>query len=152
MGTYNSTPFNTTIDDPARLKRMAMVKAPLQTVYDGKIENLQLHIQDFTRHIKNTRLCHEFLIHTTENPQPAEIPDDAWTFDHPLRWQTANYIENFNSVTFSALLQEKERVEDTLEMLDDIPMTSPTKVLPNLLRSSTVCGSPRCFVTVGHPH
>jgi hypothetical protein len=132
MVNYNLTPFTATIDDPARLKHMAMVKAPLQTVYDGKIENLRLHIQDFTCRIKNTGLYHEFLICTTENPQPADIPDDTWTFDHPLRWQTANYIENFNSVTFSALLQEKERVEDTLEMLNDIPMTSTEEGAPKL--------------------
>jgi hypothetical protein len=77
-------------------------------------------------------LYHEFSIQTTENPRPADIPAKAWTFDHPLRWQTANYIENFNSVTFSALLQEKKRVEDTLEMLDDIPMTSTDEGAPEL--------------------
>jgi hypothetical protein len=56
---YNLTPFTATIDNPARLKHMSMVKAPLQTVYDGKVENLNLHIQDFTRRIRNTGLYKE---------------------------------------------------------------------------------------------
>jgi hypothetical protein len=48
MVNYNLTPFTATVDDPARLKHMALVKEPLKTVYEGKIENLRLHIQDFT--------------------------------------------------------------------------------------------------------
>jgi hypothetical protein len=48
MVNYNPTPFTATVDDPARLKHMALVKEPLKTVYEGKIENLRLHIQDFT--------------------------------------------------------------------------------------------------------
>jgi hypothetical protein len=42
MVNYNLMPFTATIDDPARLKHMATVKSPLQTVYDGKIETLRL--------------------------------------------------------------------------------------------------------------
>jgi hypothetical protein len=33
-------------------------------------------------------------------------------------------LENFNAVTFAALLQEKDRIEDTLEMLVDAPQTA----------------------------
>ena len=113
MVNYNLTPFTATIDDPARLKHMAMVKAPLQTVYDGKIENLRLHIQDFTCRIKNTGLYHEFLICTTENPQPADIPDDTWTFDHPLRWQTANYIKT-STVSLFPLFSKRKNALKTL--------------------------------------
>jgi hypothetical protein len=64
MVNYNLTPFTATIDDPARLKHMAQVTAPLQTVYDGKIENLRLFIQDFNRRNKNKGLYHEFSIRT----------------------------------------------------------------------------------------
>jgi hypothetical protein len=49
MVQYNLTPFTSTIDDPARLKHMIMVTEPLRTIYDGKIETLRLHIQDFVR-------------------------------------------------------------------------------------------------------
>jgi hypothetical protein len=54
MVQYNLTPFAAAIDDPNRLKHMSTVKTPLQTVYDGKVENLRLHIQDFIRRIQNT--------------------------------------------------------------------------------------------------
>jgi hypothetical protein len=121
MVNYNLTPFTAMTDDPARLKHMATVKASLQTVYDGKIENLRLHIQDFTSRMQNTGLYKEFSIGTTENPRPVDIPMAQWTFDHPLHWQTANFIENFNSVTLEALKQEKDRIDDTLEMLAEIP-------------------------------
>jgi hypothetical protein len=121
MVLYNLTPFTATIDDPSRLKHMATVKAPLQTVYDGKIENLRLHIQDFTRRIQNTGLYKEFSIRTQENPRPADIAAAVWTLDHPLRWQMANFLENFNSVTLDALKQEKDLIEDTLEMLVAVP-------------------------------
>ncbi len=53
MVTYNLAPFAATIDGPEHLKHMMMVMAPLQTVYNGKIENLPLHhIQDFIRCIQ----------------------------------------------------------------------------------------------------
>jgi hypothetical protein len=123
MVNYNLTPFTATIDDPARLQHMSAVTAPLQTVYDGKIENLNLHIQDFTRRIRNTGLYQEFIIKTQENPRPADIAANAWTLDHPLRWQTVNFLENFNGVTIAALLQEKDRIDDTLEMLVETPQT-----------------------------
>jgi hypothetical protein len=99
MVIYNLTPFTAKIDDPARHKHMATVKSPLQTVYDGKIENLRLHIQDFTRRIQNTGLYKEFSVRTQENPRPNDIAEDAWTIDHPLRWNTENFIENFNGVS-----------------------------------------------------
>jgi hypothetical protein len=121
MVLYNLTPFTTTIDDPTCLKHMATVKAPLQTVYDGKIENVRLHIQDFMRRIQNTGLYKEFSIRTQEDLRPEDINEEDWNLDHPLRLQLANFLENFNSVTLEALKQEKERIDDTLEMLVDIP-------------------------------
>jgi hypothetical protein len=124
MVQYNLTPFTAAIDDPNRLKHMSTVKTPLQTVYDGKVENLRLHIQDFIRRIQNTGLYKEFLIRTQENPRPADIAEYLWTWDHPLCWQTANFLENFNAVTYDALLQEKDRIEDTLEMLVDTPQNA----------------------------
>ena len=60
---------------------------------------------------------------TQENTWPPDIPEEQWTDDHPLRWQTANFIENFNSVLIIALLQEKERIDDTLELLEQLPTT-----------------------------
>jgi hypothetical protein len=59
---------------------MALVKEPLKTVYDGKIENLRLHIQDFTRRIQNTGFYKEFIIKTQENPRPNDIdPDNGFS-------------------------------------------------------------------------
>jgi hypothetical protein len=48
MVNYNLTIFTAMIDDLTHLKHIAIAKDPLQTVYDGRIENLSLHIQDFT--------------------------------------------------------------------------------------------------------
>jgi hypothetical protein len=87
MVNYNLTPFTSTIDDPARLKHMAMVKEPLRTVYDCKIENLRLHIQEFVRRMQSSGLYKEFIIKTIENPCPNDIPEDEWVFDHPLHWR-----------------------------------------------------------------
>jgi hypothetical protein len=50
---YNITPFTGSIDDPSRLKQMALVKALLKVKYDGKIEHLRTHILEFTRCIQN---------------------------------------------------------------------------------------------------
>jgi hypothetical protein len=72
------------LDDPARLKHMAAVKAPLQMVYYGKIENLHFHIQDFIRQIQNIGLYKEFAIRTQENHHPDDIKEEDWTIDHPL--------------------------------------------------------------------
>jgi hypothetical protein len=47
-----------------------------------------------------------------------------WTLDHTLCWRTANYLENFNAVTLEALIQEKDRIEDTLEMLVEAPQVA----------------------------
>ncbi len=87
----------------------------------------RLHIQDFTRRIQNTGLYHKFTIRTQENQRPDDIPEDNWTQDHPLWWKTENYIKNFNGVTLDALLQEKEHIDDTLEMLDAAPQLSIDK-------------------------
>ncbi len=61
------TPFTAMISNPAHPKHMSLVKKSLQTVYNGKIETLRLHIQDFTRQIHNTGLNKEFTIRTQEN-------------------------------------------------------------------------------------
>jgi hypothetical protein len=64
MINYNITPFTGNIDDPARLKQMALVKAPLKTKYNGKLENMRTHILEFLHHMQNTSLYHEFEIKT----------------------------------------------------------------------------------------
>jgi hypothetical protein len=71
--------------------------------------------------MQSSGLYKEFILKTTENPRPNDIPEDEWVFDHPLRWQTENYLENFNSVTLATLTQEEERIEYTLEMLEEVP-------------------------------
>jgi hypothetical protein len=35
-----------------------------------------------------------------------EIDPDEWVDDHPLQWQTANFLETFGAVPFAALVQE----------------------------------------------
>jgi hypothetical protein len=124
---YNITPFTFTTDDPARLKQMALVKALLKTNYDGNIEHLRTHITEFTRRIQNTGLYHEFTIKTRKNPRPVDIPEDQSTLDHPLRWKTVNFLENFSDLKFKTLVQEREHIDDTLSMLDDAPLTSNDK-------------------------
>jgi hypothetical protein len=37
---YNITPFQCSIDDPARIKQMSLVKAPLKTKFEGKPEQV----------------------------------------------------------------------------------------------------------------
>jgi hypothetical protein len=64
MISYNITPFSGTIDDPAHLKQMVLVEAPLKTEFDGKPDHLRTHIQEFTRRMKNTGLYQEFQIRT----------------------------------------------------------------------------------------
>jgi len=56
MTTYNITPFTCTIDDPTRLKQMTLVKSPLKTKFEGKPEQVQNHIQEFIRRMKNSGL------------------------------------------------------------------------------------------------
>jgi hypothetical protein len=124
MINYNITPFTGHIDNPARLKQMALVKAPLKTKYDGKLGNLRTHILEFLRRMQNTGLYHEFEIRTKELPRPAEIDEDVWTYDHPLRWERVNFLENFNGITFDMLQQERERIDDTLAMLDEAPQAA----------------------------
>jgi hypothetical protein len=121
MINYNITPFTGNIDDPARLKQMALVKAPLKTKYNGKFENLRAHILEFLRRMQNTGIYHEFELRTRELPRPAEIDEDNWDINHPLRWERVNFLENFNGITFEMLKQERERVDDTLAMLDEAP-------------------------------
>jgi uncharacterized protein YqgV (UPF0045/DUF77 family) len=67
---YNLTPFTGTIDDPACLKQMALVKTPLKTKFEGKAEQLLTHVQEFTRHVKNMGLYQEFQIKLQENDKP----------------------------------------------------------------------------------
>jgi hypothetical protein len=43
--------------------------------------------------------------------------------DHPLRWQTANFLDKFSAVTLEALTQERKTIEDALAMLDVPPQT-----------------------------
>jgi hypothetical protein len=84
MINYNVTPFTGNTDDPVHLTQMALVKAPLKTKYDGKIENLRTHILEFPRCTQNTGLYHEFEVRTQELPRPFEINEDEWHLDHPL--------------------------------------------------------------------
>jgi hypothetical protein len=84
MNINNLTPFTGTIDNSARLKHMACIKAPLKTIFDGKPEHLQMHLSEFTRRMKNTGLLHEFKIRIGENPRPMEIDTDEWVDDHPM--------------------------------------------------------------------
>jgi hypothetical protein len=121
---YNITPFTCKIDVPQHLKQMELVKAPLKSKFEGKPEQIRTHIQEFTRRMQNTGLCPEFQIRLQENDRPDAIPEDDWTLNHPLRWQTANFLEKFSAVTLSDLLQERERIEDTLMMIDTPPIDS----------------------------
>jgi len=41
--------------------------------------------------------------------------------DHPLRWKTVKLLENFSDMKFETILQERERIDDTLAMLDEAP-------------------------------
>jgi hypothetical protein len=74
--------------------------------------------------MQSSGLYKEFIIKTIENPCPNDIPEDEWVFDHPLHWQTENFLENFNGVTLATITQEKECIDDTLESLDDVPRVS----------------------------
>jgi hypothetical protein len=74
--------------------------------------------------MQNTGLYHEFELHTRELPRPAEIEEDDWELNHPLWWERVNFLENFNGITFEMLKQERERVDDTLAMLDEAPQTA----------------------------
>jgi hypothetical protein len=68
MVLYTLTPFTGTTNDPKHLKSMMTVKAPLQMVYDGKMINLHLHVQDFTKRTQNLGLFKEFQIKMDELP------------------------------------------------------------------------------------
>jgi hypothetical protein len=120
---YNMTPFSDTIDDPARLKQMALVKAPLKTKFDGTPDHLRTHIQESTRRMQNTGLYQEFQIRTQVNERPEDIPENEWTQDHPLCWQTANFLDNFSAVNFEKLVASREQIDDVLTMLDEAPQT-----------------------------
>jgi hypothetical protein len=129
---YNITPFTCSIDDPQRLKQMELVKAPLKTKFDGKQEQIRTHIQEFTCRMQNTGMYPEFQIRLQENDRPDEIPEDDWTLNHPLRWQTANFLENFSTVPFEILLQEHERIDDTLMLIAELPSTKDDDGAPEL--------------------
>jgi len=73
---YNITPFSGTFDDPACLKQMGLVKAPLKTKFDGAPDHLRTHIQELFRRMKNTGLYQEFQIRTQENERPEDISED----------------------------------------------------------------------------
>jgi hypothetical protein len=53
-----------------------------------------------------------------------EIGPDEWVDDHPMRRQTANFLETFGTVPFDALVQERERIDDVLTMLDALPQNT----------------------------
>jgi hypothetical protein len=103
---------------------MALVKAPLKTKYNGKLDNLRIHILEFLRRMQKTGLYHEFEIKTRELPRPAEIDEDDWDLNHPLRWERVNFLENFSGITYDMLKQERERIDDTLALLDNAPQTA----------------------------
>jgi hypothetical protein len=63
----------------------------------------------------------EFQIRLQQNDRPDDIPEDDWTLNHPLRWQTAIFLENFSTVPFHILLQERERIDDTLMLIAEPP-------------------------------
>lgn len=88
---------------------MQLVKAPLKTIYNGKPEQLQMHIQEFTRRMQNTGLYQEFQIRTTENARPDKIPINEWVEDYPLRWQTINFLDNFGAATFDTMLRRENK-------------------------------------------
>jgi hypothetical protein len=129
---YNITPFTCSIDDPQRLKQMELVKAPLKTKFDGKPEQIRTHIQEFTRRMQNTGMYPEFQIRLQQNDRPDDIPEDDWTLNHPLRWQTAIFLENFSTVPFHILLQERERIDDTLMLIAEPPSTKDDDGAPEL--------------------
>jgi hypothetical protein len=62
MNINNLTLFTGSIHDPARLKHMACIKAPLKTIFDAKPEHFQMHLTEFTRRMTNPGLLHEFQI------------------------------------------------------------------------------------------
>jgi hypothetical protein len=124
MITYNVTPFTGNIDDPARLKQMALVKAPLKTKYDGKLAHSRTHIMEFLRRMQNPGLYHQFEICTQELPRLFEIDEDDWNLDHPLCWERVNFLKNFNGINFEMLKQEREHIDDTLAMLDKPPQAA----------------------------
>jgi hypothetical protein len=99
-------------------------EAPLKTKFKRKSEQIRIHIQEFTCRMQNTGLYQEFQIRLQENDRLEEIPEDDWTLDHPLRWQTANFLENFSAVTYQMLLQERERIDDTLMMIHEPPLVA----------------------------
>jgi hypothetical protein len=102
---------------------MALVKAPLKTKYDGKLEHLRTHIMEFLRHMQNTGLYHEFDISTQELPCPFEIDEDNWTVAHPFHWEKVNFLKNCSGINFEILKQEREHMDDMLAMLDKPPQT-----------------------------
>lgn len=73
--------------------------------------------------MQNTGLYQEFQIRTQENERPDDIPEDEWTQDHPLHWQTANFLDNFSAVNFEKLVASREQIDDVLTMLDEATQT-----------------------------
>ncbi len=69
--------------------------------------------------MKNTGLYQECQIWLKENDKTDERSNEDWTQDHPLlHLQMAHFLDNFLSVSFAAVAQEHERIDDVLIMLD----------------------------------
>lgn len=71
---------------------MQLVKTPLKIIYYENPDHLRTHIQEFTRRMQNTGVYQEFQICTIENARPEEISEKDWADNHPLRWQTVNFL------------------------------------------------------------
>lgn len=41
--------------------------------------------------------------------------------DHPLHWKTVNFLEHFSNLKYETFLQERERIDNILSMLDKAP-------------------------------
>jgi hypothetical protein len=80
----------------------------------------------------NTGLYPEFQFRISENTRPEEIPIDEWNDDHPLRWKTINFLQNFSGVTYEIIAEECDRIDDGLSMLDQQPQTKNDDGAPEL--------------------
>jgi hypothetical protein len=72
--------------------------------------------------MKNSGLYNEFQVKLDENPRPDEIAEEDWTVNHPLRWKTVIFLENFSDVPYERILQEREHIDDQLAMLEVTPV------------------------------
>jgi hypothetical protein len=74
----------------------------------------------------------EFQFRISENTCPEEIPIDEWNDDHPLRWETINFLQNFSGVTYEIIAEECDRIDDMLSILDQQPQTKNDDGAPEL--------------------